>query len=1149
MDNCDTGKTMALQIIAGKSGAGKSHFVYQQIIKESLKHPDKNYYIIVPEQSTMQVQRKVMELHPYHGTMNIDILSFPRLANRVFEEVNERQKTVLEDVGKSMILRKVAEEKKEQLTIFKRSLNKTGFIEELKSLLSEFYQYRIGKETLQSLIEELDQGTMLQGKLLDMKVIFEGFQDYLKDYTVAEQVLEVLAERVKDSELLKNSVICLDGFTGFTPIQYALIQRLYEQVDWLLVTIAIEKSELYSLLSNRWKIEDYELFALSKKTIQRLYELAEEKNIFIAEPFVLQGTPYRLKDKRELEALEKNLFRFPIHTYQGINDSIHLVSCQNPRQEANFVIRKVRELVVQGVCRYREIGIVMGDGEVYEQELREAMERLHVPYFVDQKRSILNNPCMESIRSVLELIKNDFTYESVFRYLKAGMSDLLPQETEKLENYMIACGIRGYSWLKKPFERKLRKMEDQELAFLNQIRLQFLEEVGEFRQVLLQKQVTVKEIIIGLCHFMEKLRYQEKLKRYQKEFEEKKDLASAKTYEQIYENICEILDKMATILGNEVMSLEEFINILDAGLSETKVGVIPPGLDHIIVGDLERTRFPDLKVLFVLGLNDGVIPKSESGGGILNDREREILMARKLELAPTAKQNSMMESFYIYLNFTKPSKELYLSYAKVDSQGKTMHPSYLVGRLHKMFPNLLEQDAKEERKDRIYTLEDSIDYLIEGIHSFLNDTLEGEEREVWQELFCRFRETKKGRAILKLLMEGAFYENQESVLSQAVAKALYGEKISGSVTRLEQYAACAFAHFLKYGLKLREREQHLIRSMDLGNVFHKTLEMFSKQLEKEDRTFRTIEDEKRDALVEQCVLQVVSEYQGDLFYTSKRNQYMITRMIRISKRTIWALQEHIKRGGFEPTDYELSFQNYKNLHSVDVSLSKESSMALQGTIDRIDTYEEEEQLYVKIIDYKSGNTQFDVVDLYYGLQIQLVVYMNAALEILEKRTKKKVVPAGIFYYNIKDPLIDREEEDADLAILKKLKMNGIVNGDPNIIEQIEKETEDGFVSIPVSRLKSGNYSKASKVASTNQLLSVGRYVAQKMQGMGQEMVNGEIGITPYKLGDKTACDYCEFQGVCGFDTKLGSDYRRLSSASREQLLEEMEGTKDKKKGE
>lgn len=1128
---------MALQLIVGKSGAGKSYVLYKKIIEESVKNPKKQYYIVVPEQFTMQVQKKVIELHPNHGTMNIDVLSFQRLAHRVFDEVNERQKIILEDVGKSMILRKVAEDKKDQLTIFKKSLNKSGFIEELKSLLSEFYQYRIGKETLEGLIQELDVSTMLYGKLHDMKTIFEGFSEYLEEFTVAEQLLEVLANRVKDSKQLKESVICFDGFTGFTPIQYALIEQLLHQVQWLLVTITMDPKEMNVFLHNMAHIEEYELFALSKKTVQRLYDIAKKEGISIANPWLIEGVPYRFQEKLQLQALERELFQYPAKPYRGSSEEVSLITCQNPREEANYVVRTIRKMVMEGRYRYRDIGIVTGSGEVYEQELKEAMERLGVPYFMDQNRSILNNPCMESIRSVLAMIQEDFRYETMFRYLKAGMSRLSGEEVEQLENYIIACGIRGYTWLKKPFVRKLRAMDEGELEQLNCIREYFLQEVGELCEALQNKEQTVKEMIQTLCLFMERLSYQQQLKQYETYFEQRGKLAEAKTYNQIYGNICEILDKMANILGDDRMDLEQFIHILEAGLEETKVGVIPAGLDQVLIGDMERSRFPDLKVMFIMGMNDGLIPKIEMSGGILNDRERELLMEKKLELAPTAKQNSMMESFYIYLNMTKPSEQLFLSYARVDNNGKSIHPSYLVGKIQALFPMLKKQEAEERKQSCMFTKEDSVEYLIEGIYAFL----QGKEHGFWREVFYLWKEQEDGAALLNLILDAVFYKNEESPLSNAVSKALYGEKLTGSVTRLEQYASCAFAHFLKYGLKLKEREEHRIRSLDLGNVFHKTLELFSKMLDERNDTFRTIQENDRDELVERCVLEVVEQYQGDLFYSSKRNQYMITRMIRIAKRTIWALQQHIKRGQFEPTDFELSFQNYKNLQATDVELEQGVSMSLQGTIDRMDTYEDEENLYVKIIDYKSGNTTFDVVDLYYGLQIQLVVYMNAALEVLGKRTKKAVIPAGIFYYNIKDPFVDRESEDTELAILKKLKMNGFVNQTPQIIEQLEKEDSNGYMTIPVSKLKSGAYSKASKVVTTEELLAVGNYVAQRMKAMGNEMIHGEINIAPYKLGEKTACDYCEFGGICGFDTKLGSEYRRLSYVDKEQLLKKMEG--------
>lgn len=1129
---------MALQFITGVSGAGKSYSVYHKIIQESIKNVNTQYFIVVPEQYTMQVQKQIMKMHPRHGSMNIDILSFPRLAHRVFEELQVEQKVILEDVGKSMILRKVVEEKKDQLNVFKRSMNKTGFIEEVKSLLSEFFQYRIGKETIEQIMKELDKSSMLYHKLQDMQVIYDGFSEYLNEYTVAEQVLEVLSERIQSSNLLKDSVICFDGFTGFTPIQYEVIRKLFHYTNHLLFTITIEKNEFVKCFYEEKEITDYELFALSKKTIVQLKNMAKEEREIIAEPYILEGIPYRLKDSEMLRWLESMIFRFPVKPYEKECHDIQLLEARNPREEAERIGKIISHLVRTGQCRFRDIGIIVGMDSEYESHIKNTMDKLDIPYFMDQNRSILNNPCMESIRSVLMMIASDFSYESVFRYLKAGMSNLAYEEIELLENYIIACGIRSYAWLNKPFERKLRHMEEEELENLNSIRTAFLEEIGELREELAQKENTVREMILALCKFMEKMEYEKRLITYEQYFKELGDLASVKTYEQIYENICEILNKMENILGNETMELEEFIHILDSGLEETKVGVIPAGLDQVLIGDMERSRFPEISHMFIVGMNDGYIPKQETGGGLLNERERELLLEKQVELAPTLKQSMMMELFYIYLNMTKPSKQLFLSYSKVDNNGKSISPSYLIGKIKQIFPNIQEETLSFERE--FFTKEDSISYLTHGFEHFL----QGEDVELWKQLFCKWKESDEGKEQLEKWISAAFYRNEASNLSKSVAKALYGEHLTGSATRLERYAACAFAHFLSFGLKVKEREEHTIRSMDIGTVFHRALELFSIKLDKTGENFRQIEDEKRDEMVEQCVNEAIEERHSHLFHSTKRNQYAITRMTRILKRTIWALQEHIKRGEFEPKDFELSFQNYPKLQSTNIALHDEQKIALQGKIDRIDTFEDEENVYVKIIDYKSGNTEFDVVDLYYGLQIQLVVYMNAALEVLKNRTKKTVIPAGIFYYNMKDPLIDRGEDDVERSILKQLKMNGLANCEEDIIEKLEKEDENGYLTIPVKRLSKGGFSKTSKIVTTEEFQAIGTYVTDKIATMGKEMMDGNVAIEPYQLGERVPCTYCAYKGICSFDKKLGNEYRKLVKEGKDSVLAKIQGKEE-----
>lgn len=1127
---------MAVELILGPSGAGKSYTIYSEIIEESIKHPQEQFIVIVPEQFTMQTQKEIVTMHPRHGTMNIDIVSFDRLAYRIFDELNYIPKSVLEDVGKSMVIRKIIHENQKKLSVFGGSMNRTGFVEKVKSILSEFYQYQVGDEEINQILGRVNPDSMLYGKLTDIQMVHQEFELFKsRDYIVAEELLSVLADKLDDSGIISQSSIVIDGFTGFTPVQYDLLEKLLKKAKKVTIAITIDSQDL-----SCDRIKPYELFYLSKQTIRKIREISETADVQMFPDRVLRNpVPYRFLNNPQMAALEQNFLRYPVREYREKTDRISIHITRNPREESGFIARKMYELAGKGI-RYREMAVVTGDLNAYDRELIQAMEHLHIPYFVDNKKSILNNPCIESLRAVLEMLNRDFPYEQVFRYLKTGMSIFDQEEVDRLENYILASGIRGYSRWNRPFTRKLGYLTDISLAWMNDLRAAFMESLEDLHSVLKQKNITVKERLTAIFSFMQALDYQKKMEEKQAQFEEEGEYALAKTYSQIYPQVLTLFDKMASILGEEVLDTEEFIGILDAGLTDTSVGVIPPGMDQVLVGDIERTRLKDIKVLFVVGVNDGIIPKPAKDAGIITDFEREELEKAALSLAPTAKQNSFIEQFYLYWNLTKPSEQLYLSFSKVDGSGKSIRPSYLIERVMKIFPQLIVEDEekKEGKWSRLYTKEDSVDYLIEGLHQYL----QGEEKPLFRELFALYAESEQGKNLLHLLMKGAFYKNEESPLQSAVARALYGDHLSNSVTRLEKYAACAFAHFLRYGLKLTERKEYTVKPVDMGNIFHKAVELFSKELEKTPYNWSDMPEELRDHMTEQCVEAAVVEYNQDLFSSTARNQYLVTMMTRITKRTIWALQEQVRRGSFEPKEFELSFQNYKSLNSANIELDGGIMMNLGGKIDRIDTYEDEEHVYLKIIDYKSGNMAFDIVDFYYGLQIQLVVYMNAAMEIMEKKVGEKgVVPAGIFYYNIKDPLVDAAEgEAAYQEMLRKLKMDGLVNREEQILDKLEKSEDGDYMTIPVKALKKGGFSKWSKLASTENFMKAGGYVNEKIKKLGNEIMNGNIGIEPYALGDKKACDYCEYHAVCGFDPSTGREsYRRLLSLDQEEVWEKI----------
>lgn len=1132
---------MAVQMILGSSGSGKSHRMYQQIIEESIKKPEENFFILVPEQFTWQTQKEVIEMHPCHGTMNIDMISFHRLSYRVFEELREQPRAILEDIGKNMVIRKLLEEKKKEFKIFGTSADKPGFVDEMKSLLSEFYQYHIGEKELDEMMEKLPKNTLLSYKLQEAKLMVQSFEQFMGEhYIVAEQLLGLLATKVSKSNLLRESTILIDGFTGFTPVQYILLGELMKIAKNIFITVTLDPREQFFR-----GVKEYELFAMSKRTIFKVKELAKENGVEVKRDFVIdEKIPYRFLQNEELAHLERELFRYPFRSYPKRTKNIQISISQNPKTESLMVARKIAKLVREEKIAYRDIAVVTGDQKRYESSLQRAFDRLHIPYFMDSTKGILNNPFIESIRALLAMMEYDFSYNTVFRYLKAGMSNIPSSDVDRLDSYVMATGIRGFSSWKKKFTRKPRRYEEEEIEYLDIVREKFVEEISEIREKL-KADIILEEKMIALYEFFDRMDYEKKLKEAQLSFEERGEKVLAKIYDQVFEAVVQLMERLVEILGKDKVPIRELEKMLDVGWKEMKLGVVPPGLDQIVVGDIERTRLKNIKVLFFMGINEGIIPKNAQSHGVLSDTERERLKATDTELAPTMREEAYIQQFYLYINMTKPSEKIYLSLSKIDLDGKTIRPSFLINRMTQLFPKILIQDESQSREREIFTKEDSFEYMLEGFLAYL----EGKQTKQWEAMAEIFSESPKGRLELERMILSIFYRNQESPLSKAVARALYGVNMKNSVTRLERYAGCAFAHFLRYGLALEERSEYKIYSVDIGNVLHKTMELFSKAVsQSSEYDWKTITDEQRDRLAKSCVVKAVEEYHLDVLNDSARNRYMMHTFERIAKRTLWALQSHIKLGDFEPYAFEFDFKTRRDLDSVTLQLENGAKMELSGVIDRIDRYEDADAIYLKVVDYKSGNTSFEMFDLYYGLQIQLLAYMNVALELQQKETSKRVVPAGVFYYNMKDPIIDgTKSRDLQAELLKRMKMSGLVNQEKELLAHLENSEKP--VSIPISFTKNGEPSKTSSVVNTDQFLEIGDYVKDSMVRMGNEILNGNIAISPCKHARRSSCDYCEYLDICDFDTKLTeNNYRNFTDLDKERILELIH-EKEKKGGE
>ena len=785
---------MSLQFIMGNSGAGKSRYAYEKILAEAARHPEKNYLIVVPEQFTMQTQKELVSLHPAGGILNIDILSFQRLAYRIFEETGGSLYPVLEETGKSLVVKRVAQEKKKELTILGSTLKRTGAVSQMKSLISELKQYQIAPSELDAWAEETGEKKLLAAKLKDTGVIYRAFEKYLENrYVTAEDVLEVLVGKLEESALIKNSEVLVDGFTGFTPVQIGVLGKLFRLCAKVYVTIIMdEREDPYK------KAIPHQLFAMSRQLVQQLMKAADEAGCPVEpEIWVRRSGHGRFQPGSTMDQLEQRLFRYgkrgfsgngiekrpesgteaktgnPAAGYEAKQQGIYISVAPNPRAELEETVRLIRRMVREEGMRYQDFAVLTGDLSVYGTYAREIFEKCGVPYFVDEKHSVLMNPFVEFLRAAIEMVVQSFSYESVFRYLRCGLSSLDREETDAMENYVLALGIRGLKAYGETWTRGYRGIKPDEVPQRNLLREKFYAEVQPFAERMKKKDATVRERTEALYALAVQNQMQEKLEERRQQFEQQGQEAFAKEYSQIYGIVMELLDKIVEVLGEEKMTLAEYQEILEAGFAEASVGIIPPTADQVLIGDNERSRLKDIRVLFFVGVNDGLIPRHDAGGGILSEYDREELERADAKLSPTARETMYQQKFHLYRNLTKPSERLYLSFAKAGASGEAQNPSYLINEIRKLFPEILVRDIekKEQPEERLEMPRSGEALFLEE----LGKAAEGESDPLFEELYRWYAAHPEAGIPAETYRKAAFLRCADGVIGRSAASALYGD--------------------------------------------------------------------------------------------------------------------------------------------------------------------------------------------------------------------------------------------------------------------------------------------------------------------------------------------------------------------------------------
>lgn len=1151
---------MALQFIIGRAGAGKTYTLIKDMIDKSQEMPDKKFVAVVPEQYSMETQKEILTKHPRGGCFNIEVTSLTRLAYAVFEEQGVTDLNVMDDLGKILVIRKVLEECKEKLKVYKSKTSMMGFADKVKSVISELRQYNISDEELIKMCEETDEYPSLQMKLEDIHIIHDTFNNYIRDKAItSEELLTILCQYIPKSDYVKNTYFYFDSFTGFTPVQYQVLEQIMRYSPKVVMSITLPEYE-----SGFKGFNQHELFSLSKETMIKTKELAIKNSVEILPEVVINlAADKEQKEKSRLGRIDKALSFVEGHIFQNNDkfteetEAIKVCALSNPKAETEYVAGEISRLVKNNKYRFQDFAVIAGDIDGYYKYIQQAFVKYDIPCFIDHKEDVLANKYIDGILAALDVIDKDFSHQAVMRFVRLKFWYLDKNECDIFENYLLKSNRRGYKSYAREWERKYKFMEEDHLDIVNKIRKEIVDGFSALREVLVNKKSTIGDKTKALYLFTNEHHMQESISNDIAYFKENGLTALEKEYSQIAQSIVNVFDRLVSLMGDEIISNREYIDILQAGFAQIKIGIIPPGMDTVMVGNIERTRLKDTKrILFFVGMNDGVVPNTSAGGGMITDSERDVLSTKNFELAPTTRDNIFKQRIYLYSLFAKPLEKIILCYSKAGADGAILRKSYVVGTLLKMFPKVKEEhiDKIEMSPEHITNKNIALQYISENINLYRNaivkskdnDIPKNEEEKLFLYLSNILYSDESTEKMMDLILEAGFYHKDKENLEDYFAKKLYGLPGNIGITRLENYAKCAYSQFLSYGLKLKERERFSVEAYDIGNLYHQSIQRFFQMAGDEKIDWNHISEKKHQEMISEAVDYTLKNYENEALEGTARNSFITGQVREIATKTIKVLVNHINAGKFKPTEYEIALEH--------------------GVVDRIDTYETDDKLYVKVIDYKSGKTTFNITKAYHGIQMQLLVYMQDAMNYEKKNTNKEVLPSAGLYFNIKDPFVQMENANGileeyrathpsdkrtddeiinDLVFEKQLpefQMSGIVNTEQQSISAVDNAFEEGNKSdiVKLKIKKDGDPDSNSQALSQETYMKFIKYVSDKADQMKEQLYKGNISLNPVN----DACGYCNFKGICKFDRTLGDNYREIEEVTYKNIGELLQETEN-----
>lgn len=1075
-----------LKIIYGKSGTGKSFNLYNDI-KENLSK--RKIFLIVPEQSNLSAEQKLFDFLGVNSLINIEVLTLSRMATRIMSEVGLRKESYLTNAGKAMVIYDVLNKSKDKLKFLG---NSDKNIDIIMNMITELKKHNITNEKLE---ETEISNIYTKLKLDDIKLIYKEYNKRLLNKFIDENdILTIISTEISNSKLFENSYVYIDDFNGFTPQEYLVFEELLKNSIKTTITISTDCLEIVD--------KESDIFHFNKVFANKIINIAQKNNIKVEKIKCIENK--RIKSN-EIDFLEKNIFNYSdLKKYEKQNKDIKLFLANNIYSEVENVAKEILKLVKNENYNFKDISIVTDNIDIYSNEVKIICDKYRIPVFIDEKKELNQNILIKFILALIDIFAKNWSFDSVFNYLKIGLLDFDELEIAELEEYCTKWGVKKYKWFKEfnyePANEKQEKLEN--------LRIKIIEPLTNFKNQVFEDK-TVKQVSKILYEFLIENQINEKL-----DFKIKKinNIEINNEYNTSYKIIIDILNELVDIFGDEKTTFDNYKNLIQIGLSNSELGKIPATQNKVILGDVRRSRSDNIKISFIIGINDGNFPSFNKFEGYLDDNDRKILKDNGMEIAKTSIELLYENNFDIYNILSTPSDRLYLSYASSDNEGKSLRPSILIKKIKRIFPNLKESSDIINKEyiitNEIATFDDSI--------SVYSEYLNGKEiSEEWKKVlsYYNFAENDRFNNIIKSIG----YTNQAEKISEYNIQKMYGNRLKTSVSRLEQYKRCPFAFHMKYGLKLKEKEELKIGSIDTGNFMHEVIDVFFEKIDKNNLDIKNIDESEIKILVNSIIDELLDSYKYYILSSTAKFKMLTRRLKKVICESIEYIVYTIKNSKFDILGHEVEFSNHGRYEPIVIDMDDGKKVEITGKIDRVDIGTYDDKKYVRIIDYKSSIKNIDMNQVEAGLQIQLITYLDAI------STAEDYLPSGMLYLALIDNIIKSNknmlDEDIKQEIRRKFRMNGLVLADINIIKMMDKNLEIGPSDIiPVTIKKDGEISEGkSNILKENKFQELQTKVNDIIKNISKEILNGKINIEPYNYNKHTGCDYCEYKSICNFD--------------------------------